>query len=221
MADEERLQVETNKGPVTGLWVFPPAARAVVVVAHGAGNDLNAPLLTGFTDCLNEAGLGTLRFNFPYKEQGRKAPDPAATLLDAWRAAFRVARERAATKPVFVSGKSMGGRIASMAVADGMQADGVVFIGYPLHAPGRPDKQRDEHLFKVHAPMLFLEGTEDPFARFDLIEDLIRRLGRWATLYAVQGGDHSFRVKGERRPDEETGRLLASVAARWIQGARV
>jgi predicted alpha/beta-hydrolase family hydrolase len=218
---EENIRIETPHGEVSGIWDWPAGARAAVVVAHGAGGDMRGPLILGFAECLHEATFGTLRFNFPYTERGRKTPDPAPRLLDAYRAAFDEAKVRAGAKHVLVGGKSMGGRIASMAVADGMPADGLVFLGYPLHAPGRPDKLRDEHLGRIRVPMLFLQGTEDPFARFDLIQGLVRRLGRWAVLHTVEGGDHSFRVKGEARNDEETGRLLGSVTARFIQSAQV
>ena len=221
MAGDEKLRIETPHGEVSGLWVWPRGARAAVVVAHGAGGDMNGPLLHGFAECMREATFGTLRFNFPYVERGRKTPDPAPRLLDAYRSAFELAKTRAGAKHVLVGGKSMGGRIASMAVADGMAADGLVFLGYPLHPPGRADRLRDEHLPKIRVPMLFLQGTEDPFARFDLIQDLVHRLGRWAVLHPVEGGDHSFRVRGKARNDEETGRLLGSVAARFIQSAQV
>jgi len=218
---EERIAIETAKHAVTGAWGWPPGARAAVVVAHGAGNGMNSPLLLGFTACLNEAGFGTLRFNFPYTEQGRKAPDRAPLLVETIRAAHDFAAVRAGKKHVFVGGKSMGGRIASMAVAEGMPADGLIFLGYPLHPPGQPDRRRDEHLYRIRVPMLFVEGTEDPFARFDLMQELTHKLGRWAVLHPVEGGDHSFRVRGQRRPDEEIGRLLGSVAARFMQSAQV
>jgi predicted alpha/beta-hydrolase family hydrolase len=218
---EERVVIETSKHAVAGAWAWPPGARAAVVVGHGAGSGMESPLLLGFTACLNEAGFGTLRFNFPYVEQGRKAPDPTAVLVATSRAAHDFAAVRAGKKHVFVGGKSMGGRIASMAVAEGMPADGLLFLGYPLHPPGKPDRLRDEHLYRIRVPMLFLEGTDDPFARFDLLKDLTSKLGRWAVLHPVEGGDHSFRVRGARRPDEEIGRLLGSVAARFMQSAQV
>jgi predicted alpha/beta-hydrolase family hydrolase len=182
---------------------------------------MTGALLEGFASCLYEATFGTLRFNFPYKEQGRKAPDGTSVLVDAYEAATATARSMVGEKALFVGGKSMGGRIASMAVADGLTANGLVFLGYPLHAPGRTHQTRDEHLYRIREPMLFLQGTEDPFARFDLIEQVVARLGRWAVLHPVEGGDHSFRVKGSRRDDAETGRLLGSVTARFIQSAQV
>jgi predicted alpha/beta-hydrolase family hydrolase len=217
---EEPIELETPKGPVSALWGEVPAPRAVVCVAHGAGGDMHNPLLDGFCASLNSASYDTLRFNFPYSEQGRKTPDRPDALIATWRAAVEEARTRASDLQVFAAGKSMGGRMASMAAADGMRVDGIIFIGYPLHPPGNPEKIRDEHLPRVHAPMLFLQGTDDPFAHWELIQDLVKRLGHWAQLHKVEGGDHSFRVRGARRPAEETGRLLGSVAARFIERAQ-
>ncbi len=218
---EERIEIETPKGPVSGLWAEVPAPRAIVCVAHGAGGTMENPLLDGFCASLNSASYGTLRFNFPYSEQGRKAPDRPDVLIATWRAAVEAARSRAPEVDVFAAGKSMGGRMASMAAADGMRVGGIVFIGYPLHPPGKTEKIRDEHLPRVHAPMLFLQGTDDPFAQWELVQDLVKRLGHWAQLHKVEGGDHSFRVRGAQRSAEETGRLLGSVAARFIQGAAI
>jgi predicted alpha/beta-hydrolase family hydrolase len=218
---EETLQIETPKGPVTGLWVNGPASRAVVCIAHGAGGDMHTKLLDGFSASLNSAAYATLRFNFPYSEQGRKSPDRPDVLIATWRAVVETAHRQAPELQVHAAGKSMGGRIASMAAAEGMDVNGLVFLGYPLHAPGKPENIRDAHLPDVHAPMLFIQGTEDPFARWDLLEGVIKRLGRWAQLQKVEGGDHSFRVKGARKPDEEIGRLLGSVAARFVQGAQI
>jgi predicted alpha/beta-hydrolase family hydrolase len=218
---EERIEIETPKGPVSGMWAGFPAARAAVCVAHGAGGTMDNPLIEGFCESLNSASYATLRFNFPFSEQGRKSPDRPDVLIATWRAAVAAAAERAPTLQIYASGKSMGGRMASMATADGMRVAGIVFIGYPLHAPGKTEQLRDEHLFRVRAPMLFLQGTDDPFAQWELIQDVVKRLGSWAQLHKVEGGDHSFRVRGARRPDEETGRLLGSVAARFVQGAQI
>jgi uncharacterized protein len=214
---EEPVAIATSKGDVSGLWAWPATARAGLAVAHGAGGDMHAALLRGFTACLNEIGVGTLRFNFPYSERGRKSPDQPAVLIETVRAVSDEARRRAPNRRILLGGKSMGGRIASMAVAEGLPADGLIFLGYPLHPPGRTERLRDEHLSRVHAPMLFLQGTRDDFARFDLIAAVVKRLGSWAHLHWVEGGDHSFRVKGQPKDDERTGRLLASVTARFIQ----
>jgi uncharacterized protein len=218
---EERVQIDTGSETLSGVWCRPGPISAAVAVAHGAGSAMDAPILVGFTDCLNEAGVATLRFNFPYMEAGKRSPDSEPKLRRAWEAAMATTRERAPGRRVFAAGKSLGGRIASLAVADGMLADGLLFLGYPLHPPGKPDRLRDEHLGRIAVPMLFLQGTSDPFARFDLIQDVTHRLGRWAVLHPVEGGDHSFRVRGRRMDDETIGRLLGSVAARFMQSAQV
>jgi len=207
------FQVETPKGPVSAERTGP-ADGPTLVLAHGAGNDLHAPILVGFADGLAEHGVACVRFNFPYKQQGRRGPDPERTLRGAWMAVF----EATNGGPVWVGGKSLGGRIASMLVAEGeMPAAGIVFVGYPLHPPGKPERIRDAHLAEIRAPMLFLQGTADPFARWDLLEPLVARLGDTAVLRPVEGGDHSFRVRGAPRDDEGTGRALGVVAARFIR----
>lgn len=220
-AQSSSIEIETPKGPVTGLWSEVPGARAVVAIAHGAGGNMHNGLLDGFAAALNSAAYTTLQFNFPYSEQGRRSPDKADVLIATWRAVAVEAHRRAPELQVYAAGKSMGGRIASMAAAEGLNVNGLVFIGYPLHPPGAPEKIRDEHLYNVRVPMLFLQGTEDAFARWDLLEEVLRKLGKWAQVHKVEGGDHSFRVKGARKPDDETGRLLGSVAARFVQGAQI
>jgi predicted alpha/beta-hydrolase family hydrolase len=211
------IEIRTARGIVSGAWEWPRGALGALVVAHGAGNDMRAPLLTGLAAGLAEERIGSLRFNFPYKQEGRRAPDPPGVLRDAFAAAFEEATRRARGGPVLAGGKSLGGRIASLLIADGLPAAGLVFVGYPLHPPGRPEKLRDEHLGAIRVPMLFLQGTADPFARWDLIESVTSRLGRRATLRAVEGGDHSFRVRGSKVPDEEIGRRLAVPAAVFIR----
>jgi predicted alpha/beta-hydrolase family hydrolase len=125
--------------------------------------------------------------------------------------------------PILAGGKSLGGRIASMCVADGMPAAGLVFLGYPLHPPGKPERVRDRHLYDIRVPMLFLQGTRDPFAQGPLLSKVLDKLGSRAELHAVEGGDHSFRVRGVKADDREIGAGLAAVAApfvRRIVGAR-
>ena len=209
------MRIETARGAVDGEWSGPKGDGPALVLAHGAGNDMHAQLLVGFAAGLAAAGISTLRFNFPYKQQGRRAPDPPAVLKDAVTAAFEVASRR--SKRVFVGGKSLGGRMGSVVVAEGMPATGLVFVGYPLHPPGKPERIRDEHLDAITVPMLFLEGTNDPFANWDLLERVVKRLGDLAALHPVEGGDHSFRVRGTKIPDEEIGRTLAGPAAAFIR----
>jgi predicted alpha/beta-hydrolase family hydrolase len=211
----EPLTIETPRGAVSAELTGRGPGRPVVVCAHGAGNDMRNASLVAFAEGLTEEGIACLRFNFPYKERGSRAPDPPQVLLDAWRAAFEEARTLGA--PIWASGKSMGGRIASMAVAEGMPAAGLIFLGYPLHPPGKTERIRDAHLDDVHVPMLFIQGTRDSFARWDLLEEVVKRLADRAVLHPIEGGDHSFRVRGRPRDERATGRELAVIAAEFIR----
>jgi predicted alpha/beta-hydrolase family hydrolase len=221
MAAEEQLTFDTIKGPVSARYGRPTSSFATIVVAHGAGAGMDHPFLAGFTDACVEEGLATLRFNFPYLEAGRRAPDPEATLRDAWRAAFDAASARADGAPVWASGKSLGGRIASMCAADGDIAPaGLVFLGYPLHPPGKPERIRDEHLYRIGVPMLFLQGTSDPFASPALLQGVVGRLGERATLLPFEGAGHSFEVRGAKRDPRATGGSLAAPTAAFIRAHR-
>jgi predicted alpha/beta-hydrolase family hydrolase len=136
-----------------------------VIIAHGAANDMNNSLIVAVADSLAAAGYTTLRFNFPYKEKGKKSPDTEPTLIRTWQCAVThlLNNERFPVDRVVAAGKSMGGRIASqMVAADQMAVEALIFLGYPLHAPGRTDKLRDSHLYEIKKRMLFFAGTRDP-----------------------------------------------------------
>ena len=216
-APEERITIEGGPAPVSGVYARPADPRATIVVAHGAGSGMDHPFLVGFTRAMNDEGIATLRFNFPYIEAGRRSPDRAPVAIQTWHAGLATARARAADEPVWASGKSYGGRIASMAVAEGMPAAGLVFLGYPLHPPGKPEAIRDEHLYGIQVPMLFLEGTRDPFATPELLQRVIAKLGDRASLISIDGGDHSFNVRGVKRDAREVGAGLAAPAAAFIR----
>ena len=217
-AGEERFTFDAGKGTVSGAFATPGAGSPVLVIAHGAGAGMDHPFLVGFAREAVDRGVATLRFNFPYMESGRRSPDAPAAAVAAWRAAVDQATSRAGNAKVAVGGKSFGGRMASVAVAEGMRAAGLVFLGYPLHPPGKPERIRDEHLYGIRVPMLFLQGTGDPFAQPELLAEVVRKLGRRATLHPVEGGDHSFNVRGNRRPPGEVGASLAEVAAPFVRG---
>ena len=216
------LHIPLPAGPVTVSVAYdrPAAPTATLVVAHGAGAGMEHPFLTGFTGGLNGLGVATLRFNFPYREAGRRFPDRPPAAIATWRtvmaAAGEEARRHGDTGPVWAAGKSFGGRMASMAVAEGMPAAGLVYLGYPLHAPGKPEKLRDEHLYGLRLPMLFLQGSRDTFATPEILEDVVARIGSNAVLQWVDGGDHSFAVAGRKQPAEETGASLAAPVAAFI-----
>jgi predicted alpha/beta-hydrolase family hydrolase len=215
---EEPLTIETVKGPVSGRLSRPPGPFATFVVAHGAGAGMDHPFVAGFCRACADEGLATLRFNFPYLEAGRRSPDPERVLRDAWRAAFRAATARAGAEPVWAGGKSLGGRIASMCAADDEFAPaGLVFLGYPLHSPGKPDRLRDQHLSRIEVPMLFLQGTADPFASPPLLGGVVAELGDRAELVPFEGAGHSFEVRGQKRDPRATGATLAAPVADFVR----
>ena len=182
-------------------------------------NDMSHDFFTGVAKGLSRGGVSVLRFNFPYTDAGRKYPDRPPVLFEALRGALDRAAEKAGGLPIVATGKSMGGRMASMMAAkegEGFPASALVFFGYPLHAPGKSGELRDAHLPNVRIPMLFIQGTADPLARFDLVQDVVARLGSLARLHVVEGGDHSFRVRGKKRPDREIGAELGAVAASFV-----
>jgi uncharacterized protein len=190
-----------------------------VVLGHGAGGDRRAGLLVALAEFLASSGRQAVLYNFPYSDRGRGAPDPPGVLEATSRAAAEHARTSLGASKVVLGGKSMGGRIASQAVAKGTSADGLVFLGYPLHPPGRTDTLRDRHLGAIQAPMLFVQGTRDAFARWDLIEPLVERLAPRAELHRVEDGDHSFKVlKRTGRGADEVQRDIFEAVRRWLEG---
>jgi uncharacterized protein len=218
--NNEEVSIDTPAGELPGLWTAVEDPEGVLVVAHGAGMGMSHPFMQGVAEGLVAQGIAALRFDFPYMARGRRSPDRPAVLIDAWRGALEEAIRRAKGLPVGAGGKSLGGRMASMLAAeqgDAFAARGLVFFGYPLHAPGRLDQIRDAHLSSITVPMQFIEGTEDPFARFDLISDVVRSLAPRASMHTVEGGDHSFRVRGRRRGDDEIGRELGGIAGEFMR----
>lgn len=169
----------------------------VVPIAHGAGNDMNHPLLADVADLLTSAGYVALRFNFPYAEKGHRAPDREEVLARTWQCVFQYLREESGIgiERIIAAGKSMGGRIASWMIAEQtLPVDGLVLLGYPLHPAGDKERIRDEHLYRIRVPMLFFAGTRDPLCDLGLLRPVIARLGPLASLEVIEGGNHSFEV---------------------------
>ena len=186
----ERFILATDAGDVSAAW--HAADGPALVVAHGAGAGMDHPFMSGFAEALAAEGVSALRFNFPYIEKGRRSPGSPKDAIAAYTAAVGEATTRSAGRPVFGGGKSYGGRMASMAAADGVPAVGLVFLGYPLHPPGKPDQARDEHLYGLPQPMLFLQGTKDPFAQPEALQPVLKKLGKRATYVPFEGAGHSF-----------------------------
>lgn len=191
-----------------------------IIVAHGAGNDMNTPLIASFTEKLALSGYTALRFNFLYKDRGKKAPDRPETLVETWREVYRFAHDTlaGAVDSWVVAGKSMGGRVASEMVAAGLlPANRLVLLGYPLHRAGDKEKLRDTHLYKIEIPMLFFAGTRDPLCDAGKLKTVLDRLKASWNLHVIEGGDHSFHVpKSLGRPDEQIFEEVADETIRWL-----
>lgn len=218
---ELRVPVELPSGlvEVSADLLVPDEAWAFVALAHGAGAGYRHPFLSGFSRGLEREGVAALRFNFPYVEAGRRMPGPAAHAVATWAAVQTATAEHAGGAPLFAAGKSYGGRMASMAAAEGVvEPAGLVYLGYPLHPPGSPEKARTAHLPDVPQPQLFVEGTTDPFV--DPHEQLEQAVAscRRAEIAWIEGGGHSFEVKGRKRPADEVGAELAPLVAKWMRG---
>jgi len=200
-------------GTVSAAWRHPVRGQTYMVLGHGAGGNLHTPGLAQFADALTARGVGTVSFNFPYAEARRKVPDRQPILESCYRSVADQVKTRASR--LFVGGRSMGGRIASHIVAGGYPAAGLVFLGYPLHPPGQPERLRDEHLGKIAVPMLFLQGSRDAFARPDLLTKTIKKL-RTSTLHIVEGGDHGLTVRG--RAVDDVVKELVETTVDWMRG---
>lgn len=224
--EPEKLTIKANdRDSVTALLYGAPKKDRVgitIILGHGAGANQLHPFMRLFANGLAERGFDVMTFNFVYLEQGRHVPDPKAKLEACYRAVIEAARVQRKLKSnrVVIGGKSMGGRIASQVVATPETANKVnalVFLGYPLHPPGRPDKLRDAHLPDIKAPMLFVQGSRDAFGTPDELRDTIKRLHLPATLYSIEGGDHSLKVpKSAGIPQEQIYQNTMDEIARWL-----
>jgi uncharacterized protein len=199
---------------VSGLLLAPAAASAGFVLAHGAGAGMRHPFLEQVASGLAERGIATLRYQFPYMEQGGRRPDPPGIAEATVRAAVSEAARLLPGLPLIAGGKSFGGRMSSQAEAAAPMPAlaGLAFLGFPLHQPGQPSLQRAAHLLKVRLPMLFLQGTRDRLAEIELVETVIRQLGDRATLRILEGADHSFAVPAR------SGRTAAEVMQEMLDG---
>ena len=219
MAETEERRIEVpNAGAVSGVVMRPANAKWMLVLGHGAGAGMHHPFMSKLSSELAKVGVGTLRYQFPYMEERRKVPDSAALLTATVAAAVQAAVKAAPDLPLLAGGKSMGGRMSSQAAAEGLLEGvrGLVFFGFPLHAPNRPGTKRAEHLTRVTVPMLFLQGTRDTLADLKLLKPICAKLGERATLHVIETADHSFQVlKKSGKSDEEVLRELAETTATW------
>jgi uncharacterized protein len=212
------IRVGESAGNVSGLLLRPAGAWAMLALAHGAGAGMRHAFMERAAAALADRGIATLRYMFPYTEQGLRRPDPPGILQATVRAAVARARDEAGDLLLLAGGKSLGGRMTSGAAAqrplEGVA--GLVFFGFPLHPGKQPATTRADHLGGVGVPMLFLQGTRDQLADLALVTGVTARLGAAATLHVVEGADHGFEVlKRSGRTDAEVLAELADTVAEW------
>jgi predicted alpha/beta-hydrolase family hydrolase len=220
--DAQPVKIDVDAaGAVSGLLNAPKDARACYVLAHGAGAGMHHAFMEAVAAGLFDRGIATLRYQFPYMERGSRRPDAPAVAQRTVRAAVDEASRLLPGVPLLAGGKSFGGRMTSQAQAESPLAGvrGLVFLGFPLHAPKKPATKRADHLFDVQIPMLFLQGTRDDLADLELLEPITREFGERATLRIIDDGDHSFhvRVKSGRRDPEAMEEVLDAIGE-WVEG---
>jgi predicted alpha/beta-hydrolase family hydrolase len=220
-ASSQPVAISIEDGqPVSGLLQTTPSPQACYVLAHGAGAGMLHPFLSQVAEGLAERSISTLRYQFPYMERGSGRPDVPKVAQGAVRSAVEHASSLSRDLPLFAGGKSFGGRMTSQAQADkplpGVR--GLIFLGFPLHPPGKPADDRAKHLFEVHIPMLFIQGDRDEFADLHLLQSLIVRLGARAKLKLFRDADHSFHVPARSGlKDFEVRAQMLDAIQDWIQ----
>jgi predicted alpha/beta-hydrolase family hydrolase len=208
-----KIQVSGSIGKVSAQYIMPSDPKCIISLAHGAGAGMNHPFMIALSDSLSEMAIATLRFNFPFTENNKKRPDTPSVAQQTIEAAIAKAHELSATLPVFVAGKSFGGRMSSQYLSTHHESPvkGIIFYGFPLHAAGKPSTDRADHLKKVKVPMLFLQGSRDALAQFNLIESVCSPLKN-VTLIKIEGADHSFKAG-----KTDTIQLLTKATNDWVE----
>ena len=219
LAKPIRFSVNEKAGKVSALLRAPGDATALLVLAHGAGAGMRHHFMEDVAQKLAARRIATLRYQFPYMEKGIKRPDNEALLTATVHAAVAAVREQGPDLPLFAGGKSMGGRMTSLAASkesiEGVR--GLVFFGFPLHAAGRPGAERGKHLYNTNVPMLFLQGSRDTLADLRLLEPVCKGIGKRSELLVVEGGDHSFHMlKSSGRSDDQVLDEIVSKASAWM-----
>jgi predicted alpha/beta-hydrolase family hydrolase len=225
MTPERATIAVASQGSFTAL-AYPaaaPRAGVTLILGHGAGAGQTSGFMVAFATALSARGLDTLTFNFLYTEEHRRVPDPKEKLEACYRAVIDHVRRHPgfSANRLAIGGKSMGGRIASQIAAEGAgDLLGLVFLGYPLHPPGKPQQLRDRHLPAIAAPMLFLQGARDAFGTPEELRPILARLRAPAEIYVVAGGDHSFKVpKSAGIAQAEVFAAMQAKIEAWLRAA--
>ena len=207
------LKISPAIGTVSGEYIIPSKSKAILTLAHGAGAGMHHPFMTMLAESLAEQSIASLRFNFPFTENKKGRPDTPAVAHQTIEAAILKAQKLFPKLPLFVAGKSFGGRMTSQCLAahPNDQVKGIIFYGFPLHAPGKPSIERAEHLKDVRSPMLFLQGSRDEFATWKLIEKVTSSLPL-AELIKIEGANHGFKAG-----KQDIIKLLTTITNDWIE----
>lgn len=207
------LFVSDTIGSVSGEYTIPQKSSCIISMAHGAGAGMNHPFMIALANALAEKDITTLRFNFPFTENKKGRPDVPAVAHKTIEAAIVHAHKKWRSLPLFISGKSFGGRMSSQYLATNPSAPvkGIIFYGFPLHPPGKPSADRAAHLKDVKQPMLFLSGTRDEFATRGLLQDVCSS-SKNATLIEIEGANHGFKA-GKQNTTE----MLANFTKNWVE----
>jgi len=211
-----------EKGDVSALLMRPEGAKHILVLGHGASSNMRTPMLQTIAERLTEQNIATFRYNFPYSEKGG-GRNSVATCIATIRSAVAAAHEAASDLPILAGGHSFSGRMTSTAASEAPieNVKGLVFFSFPLHPAGEPSTKRADHLAAVTVPMLFLSGTRDALAELDLLEPVVKNLGKQATLHLVDTADHSFKIlKRSRTRDEDVFVELARATRIWTDGLK-
>ncbi len=209
-------KIAAPAGEVSVAFDGPKAGSPLLVLAPGAGAPMTSAFMREVASKIAAEGVRVCRFNFAYMEQGRKTPDRQPVLEETYRVVLDRLSSKADT--IVAGGKSLGGRIASTIVADGASADGLVLLGYPLHPPGQPERIRKEHLPRISVPILFVEGTRDPFCPLETLEGVRGELNAANEVAVIADGDHSFKVrKSSGRSTAEAWAEAAAAVVNWLR----
>lgn len=209
-----------EKGEVSAILMRPEGATHLLVLGHGASSNMRTPMLATIAENLAGRNIATFRYNFPYSEKGG-GRNSVATCTETIRSAVRAAHEAAPDLPILAGGHSFSGRMTSTAASESPieNVKGLVFFSFPLHPAGEPATKRAEHLTNITLPMLFLSGTRDALAELDLLEPMVKNLGKYATLHLFDTADHGFKIlKRTRTSREDVFSELARVSAEWAVG---
>jgi predicted alpha/beta-hydrolase family hydrolase len=222
VTSEKIISWKVSVGADTVTAEYEPSTtdqRAVFACAHGAGGNMHDRGILATSKAMRNAGLGVVRFNFPYKEKGSGRPDPMPRLKECITAVVDHARKQLDPEILIIGGRSMGGRAASMLAADGFSADGLLLLAYPLHPAGQQEKLRDAHLPAIRMSVLCINGTRDALCDKSLMEKAVKTVQTDWTMHWVEGADHSFHVlKSSGRTDADVMTEISGTSANWLSG---